>query len=63
MTAERDLLFGATTGLAVVYPGRLNDWAYRPPLVISAVRLDQRALPPSALMAAKDGTDAGATAG
>jgi signal transduction histidine kinase/ligand-binding sensor domain-containing protein/DNA-binding response OmpR family regulator/HPt (histidine-containing phosphotransfer) domain-containing protein len=54
VTAERDLLFGATTGLAVVYPGRLNDWSYRPPLVISAVRLDQRALTPSEL-ADKDG--------
>jgi signal transduction histidine kinase/ligand-binding sensor domain-containing protein/DNA-binding response OmpR family regulator/HPt (histidine-containing phosphotransfer) domain-containing protein len=54
VTAERDLLFGATSGLAVVYPGRLNDWSYRPPLVISAVRLDQRSVPPSEL-AAKDG--------
>ncbi|MYM67185.1 response regulator [Pseudoduganella sp. FT55W] len=49
VTQERDLVFGATAGMAVVYPGRLSDWAYRPPLVISAVRLDQRALTPSEL--------------
>ncbi|NYE60187.1 signal transduction histidine kinase/ligand-binding sensor domain-containing protein/DNA-binding response OmpR family regulator/HPt (histidine-containing phosphotransfer) domain-containing protein [Duganella sp. 1224] len=54
VTAERDLLFGATAGLAVVYPGRLNDWAYRPPLVISAVRRDQQPLTPAEL-ARKDG--------
>ena len=53
-TQERDLLFGATSGMAIVYPGRLNDWTYRAPLVISAVRLDQRALTPSEL-AAKEG--------
>jgi signal transduction histidine kinase/CheY-like chemotaxis protein/ligand-binding sensor domain-containing protein/HPt (histidine-containing phosphotransfer) domain-containing protein len=49
VTAERDLVFGATSGMAVLYPGRLNDWAYRPPLVISAVRIDQRALTPAEL--------------
>ncbi|WP_229261976.1 hybrid sensor histidine kinase/response regulator [Duganella guangzhouensis] len=49
VTAERDLVFGATSGMAVVYPGRLNDWAYRPPLAISAVRLDQRTLTPADL--------------
>nr|WP_315393838.1 response regulator [uncultured Duganella sp.] len=49
ITAERDLLFGATTGMAVVYAGRLNDWGFRPPLVISAVRVDQRALTPDQL--------------
>ncbi len=49
VTADRDLLFGATAGLAVVYPDRLNDWSYRPPLVISAVRLDQRGVAPAEL--------------
>jgi signal transduction histidine kinase/CheY-like chemotaxis protein/ligand-binding sensor domain-containing protein/HPt (histidine-containing phosphotransfer) domain-containing protein len=49
ITAERDLVFGATGGMAVVYPGRLNDWSYRPPLAISAVRIDQRALTPAQL--------------
>jgi signal transduction histidine kinase/CheY-like chemotaxis protein/ligand-binding sensor domain-containing protein/HPt (histidine-containing phosphotransfer) domain-containing protein len=49
VTMERDMLFGATSGMAVVYPGRLNDWGYRPPLVISAVRLDQRPLAPAQL--------------
>ena len=54
VTQEHDLVFGATAGMAVVYPGRLSDWAYRPPLVISAVRLDQRTLTPSEL-ASKNG--------
>ncbi|WP_229259799.1 hybrid sensor histidine kinase/response regulator [Duganella aquatilis] len=54
VTADRDLIFGATAGMAVVYPGRLIDWAYRPPLVVSAVRLDQRPVAPAEL-AAKDG--------
>ncbi|MYM22044.1 response regulator [Duganella sp. FT135W] len=49
VTLERDIVFGATSGMAVVYPGRLNDWVYRPPLVISAVRLDQQPLTPSEL--------------
>ncbi|WP_229257624.1 hybrid sensor histidine kinase/response regulator [Duganella callida] len=54
VTPERDLVFGATAGLAVVYPGRLNDWGYRAPLAISAVRLDQVPLAPVQL-AGKDG--------
>ncbi|NGZ87182.1 response regulator [Duganella aceris] len=52
VTMERDLLFGASSGMAVVYPGRLNDWSYRPPLVISSVRLDQRPLAPAQLAGA-----------
>jgi signal transduction histidine kinase/ligand-binding sensor domain-containing protein/DNA-binding response OmpR family regulator/HPt (histidine-containing phosphotransfer) domain-containing protein len=54
VTAEHDVLFGATSGMAVLYPGRLDDWAYRPPLVISAVRLDRQPLSPADL-AGKDG--------
>ncbi|WP_254442176.1 response regulator [Duganella vulcania] len=46
VTPERDLVFGATAGMAVVYPGRLSDWSYRPPLVISAVRRDQQTITP-----------------
>ncbi|MES2163172.1 MAG: response regulator [Pseudomonadota bacterium] len=49
VTPERDLVFGATAGFAVVYPGRLNDWGYRPPLVISAVRVDQHVWTPDRL--------------
>ncbi|SEN79406.1 Signal transduction histidine kinase [Duganella sp. CF517] len=51
VTSERELLFGATSGMAVVYSGRLNDWGFRPPLVISAVRVDQRPLTPDQLSA------------
>ena len=56
ITGERDLLFGATSGMAVVYSGRLNDWGYRPPLVISAVRVDQRTLTPDQLSSAEGPT-------
>jgi signal transduction histidine kinase/CheY-like chemotaxis protein/ligand-binding sensor domain-containing protein/HPt (histidine-containing phosphotransfer) domain-containing protein len=56
VTAEHDLVFGATGGMTVVYPGRLNDWTYRAPLAISAVRRDQQALPPSELSAAQGAT-------
>jgi signal transduction histidine kinase/ligand-binding sensor domain-containing protein/DNA-binding response OmpR family regulator len=49
VTQEHDLIFGASSGMAVVYPGRINDWSYRPPLVISAVRLDQHAVTPAQL--------------
>ncbi|MET0319705.1 MAG: response regulator, partial [Duganella sp.] len=44
VTAERDLIFGATSGMAVIYPGRLADWNQRPPLVVSTVRVDQQPL-------------------
>ena len=54
ITTERDLLFGATSGMAVLYPGRVSDWAYRPPVVISAVRTEQRTLAPAEL-ATKEG--------
>ncbi|WP_432377976.1 response regulator [Duganella sp. P38] len=54
VTAERDLVFGATSGMAVLYPGLLTDWTYQPQLVISEVRVDQRAVRPAA-MASKDG--------
>ena len=44
VTADRDLIFGATTGMAVIYPGQLADWNLRPPVVVSAVRIDQQRL-------------------
>jgi signal transduction histidine kinase/CheY-like chemotaxis protein/ligand-binding sensor domain-containing protein/HPt (histidine-containing phosphotransfer) domain-containing protein len=44
VTSDRDLIFGATTGMAVIYPGQLADWIHRPPVVVSAVRIDQRQL-------------------
>jgi len=44
VTSDRDLIFGATTGMAVIYPDQLANWNHRPPVVISAVRIDQRQL-------------------
>ncbi|MDR7048761.1 signal transduction histidine kinase/ligand-binding sensor domain-containing protein/DNA-binding response OmpR family regulator/HPt (histidine-containing phosphotransfer) domain-containing protein [Duganella sp. 3397] len=42
--SDRDLIFGAATGMAVIYPDQLADWNHRPPVVVSAVRIDQRQL-------------------
>lgn len=44
VTSDRDLIFGATTGMAVIYPGQLADWNHRPAVVVSAVRIDQQQL-------------------
>ncbi len=50
-TADHDLVFGATAGLAVVHPERLSAWSYRAPVVISSVRVDGLRLKGSALSA------------
>ncbi|MYM80965.1 response regulator [Duganella sp. FT50W] len=54
VSPEGDLIFGSTSGMAVVYAERVIDWTYRPPLVISEVRLDQRRITPAELTS-KDG--------
>ena len=51
-TPEADLLFGATEGLAVVHPALLGEWRYRPPLVLSAVAIDGRAVIPAQMQEA-----------
>ncbi len=40
------LLFGGSRGLAVVDPAAFRDWDYRPPLVITELRVDGQALAP-----------------
>ena len=50
-TAEHDLVFGGTAGLAVVHPERLSGWNYRAPVVISSVRVDGQRIKGSALTA------------
>jgi signal transduction histidine kinase/ligand-binding sensor domain-containing protein/CheY-like chemotaxis protein/HPt (histidine-containing phosphotransfer) domain-containing protein len=46
-TAEADLLFGAFGGLAVVHPDAVQPWRFRPPLAITSVSVDGRAVPPA----------------
>jgi signal transduction histidine kinase/CheY-like chemotaxis protein/ligand-binding sensor domain-containing protein len=48
-TPEGDLLFGSTEGLAVIHPRLLGEWHYHPPLVLSAVSVDGRAVTPAQL--------------
>ena len=40
------LLFGGSRGLAVVDPAAFHDWNYRPPLVITELRVDGQPLAP-----------------
>lgn len=44
-TAEGEMLFGGEGGLVVVQPGRVIHWDYRPPIVITGVRVGSRSLP------------------
>ncbi|KQQ32453.1 histidine kinase [Duganella sp. Leaf126] len=44
VTIDRDLIFGSANGMAVIYPEALAERNYRPPVVMSAVRIDQQQL-------------------
>jgi diguanylate cyclase (GGDEF)-like protein len=44
-TAAGELLFGGAGGLTVIRPRALVPWTYRPPLVITSVRLGGRLVP------------------
>ena len=39
LTQQNELLFGATSGLAVVHPEAIRPWTFRPPLTISSIRM------------------------
>ena len=39
------LLFGGLGGLSAVHPGRLSRWDYHPPVVMTGLRIDGRAVP------------------
>ena len=51
-TVQSDIVFGTSGGYTVVHPTQPFQWTYQPPLVLSSVRLDKRAVPAAALMAA-----------
>jgi signal transduction histidine kinase/CheY-like chemotaxis protein/ligand-binding sensor domain-containing protein len=50
-TAQSDIVFGTSGGYAVVHPQPPQRWRYQPPLAVSAVHLDQRAVPAAPLLA------------
>ncbi|MFZ6815539.1 two-component regulator propeller domain-containing protein [Undibacterium sp. Rencai35W] len=39
VTAEGELLFGGVGGLTVVRPDKMEEWTYRPPVVVTEVRI------------------------
>lgn len=47
--ADGRLLFGGSTGMLVVEPGRFKPWAYEPALVVSELRVDGERLPAGVL--------------
>ncbi len=44
-TPDGDLLFGGAGGLSIVRPERLLPWRYRPPVVVTELRVAGRSLP------------------
>lgn len=47
--ADGRLLFGGSTGVLVVEPGRLRPWRHAPPLVVTDLRVNGERLPPARL--------------
>ena len=45
------LLFGGTRGVAIINPALFQAWAYRPPVVLTALKINNQALPLGALIA------------
>ncbi|TFW23271.1 response regulator [Duganella callida] len=51
VTAQADLVFGTSGGYVVVHPELPTPWRYQPPLVVSAIHLDGKAIEPAPLLA------------
>jgi signal transduction histidine kinase/DNA-binding response OmpR family regulator/ligand-binding sensor domain-containing protein/HPt (histidine-containing phosphotransfer) domain-containing protein len=49
-TAQSDIVFGTSGGYVIVHPQRPEPWSYQPPLAVSSVRLDRRAVPAAPLL-------------
>ena len=45
ITSEGELLFGGVGGLVVVQPEKLTLWSYRPPIVVTDVRIGGKRVP------------------
>jgi diguanylate cyclase (GGDEF)-like protein len=46
-TPQGELLFGALGGLVIVRPEKLSSWSYRPPIVVTDVRVGGKRVPAS----------------
>jgi diguanylate cyclase (GGDEF)-like protein len=44
-TPEGDLVFGGIGGITIVRPTRVTQWSYRPPVVVTEVKIGGRILP------------------
>jgi diguanylate cyclase (GGDEF)-like protein len=44
-TAEGELLFGGVGGLVIVQPDKLEQWSYRPPIVVTDLRIGGKRVP------------------
>ena len=47
ITAEGELLFGGLGGVTVVLPNLVRAWQYRPPVVVTDIRVDGKTVPSS----------------
>jgi signal transduction histidine kinase/ligand-binding sensor domain-containing protein/DNA-binding response OmpR family regulator len=45
LTSDGDLVLGAAGGYTIVHPSLVSQWSFRPRVVVSAVRLDERTVP------------------
>jgi signal transduction histidine kinase/CheY-like chemotaxis protein/ligand-binding sensor domain-containing protein/HPt (histidine-containing phosphotransfer) domain-containing protein len=54
-TADGDLVLGAAGGYTIVHRALLSRWAFRPRVVVSAVRFDDQAVAGAQLLAEKGG--------
>ncbi|GAB2842514.1 hypothetical protein GCM10027277_07130 [Pseudoduganella ginsengisoli] len=56
--SEGDLLFGAFGGLAAVHPDAVQPWQFKPPLAVTSVSLDGKAVLPAAQLTVAPGVKA-----
>jgi len=51
VSADGDLLFGGVGALTVVHPAVMDNWSFRPPVVVTEARIGARQLPVAPLIA------------
>lgn len=47
--AQGELLFGGDGGMTIIRPDRLEPWTWRPPVVVTDLRVGDRQMPPQAV--------------
>jgi len=55
VTPQGEVLFGGDGGVTVIRPDRLAAWKWRPPVVVTDLRIGGRQLPPQAVNGSGDG--------